>query len=412
MNNKIIVGLTGRFGAGCTTTYNLLIQEFDFKGFSLSNHLRKIAQEDKKYIKLPEKYKRSYLQNLGDKLRKNNNQAYLARISIDDIKKINNNFDIVVDSFKNPSEINEFRKEFTNFYLFAIDTETEIRWQRSKDKYDKDMKIFDTDDERDKGTDDEPFEGQQVKTCMRISDILINSEKPFFNLDGNSNPKAIEEYGQKIKGYIDLIKKPGIVTPSLDELYMHEASSISLRSMCLKRQVGAIIVRNGDEAEKGSYIIASGCNNVPYGETSCVELKGCFRDKQKNEIIEKIKYCSNCGTKINSVSIICQKCGEEIYIPKLFDICRAVHAEEEAILQAAKLGISVAGTTLFTTTHPCLLCSKKIINSGIKNIVYLESYPMIQSIDMLTNCKINRKKFEGVTSRVFNKLFLKEIPNL
>lgn len=414
MSDNMIIGLTGRFGAGCTTTYNLLIKEYNFKCFSLSDYLRVIAQQDKKYIKLPEKNKRAYLQNLGDKLRKENNQAYLAQ---EVIKNINhNNCDIVVDSFKNPAEIIAFRNKFTNFYLFAIDAETETRWERTKTKYDKDRKIFDEDDERDKGTDEEPYEGQQVKTCMKISDILINSEKSFYTLDEKlrikSNPKTIEEYGQKIKKYVDLIRTPGMKKPNLDELYMHQACSISLRSTCLKRQVGAIIVRNDNEIGEGSYVISSGCNNVPYGELDCVDLGGCFRDKEKDEIINRISHCSNCGRKIlNKGSTKCSKCGEEIYIPKLFDICRAVHGEEEAILQAAKLGISVAGTTLYTSTHPCLLCSKEIINSGIKKIVYLESYPIRQSIEMLLKCKIDTKKFEGVTYRVFNKLFLKEISN-
>ena len=323
---------------------------------------------------------------------------------------LNKNHNIVVDSFKNPAEVNEFRNKFSKFYLFAIDSETEERWSRTKKIYDKDRKVFDEDDERDKGSDDIPYEGQQVKTCMNIADTLINSDKSFYNLDETINQKVVEIYVQKIRGHINLIKEPGNRAPYLDELYMHQACSISLRSQCLKRQVGAIIVRNGDEKGKGSYIIASGTNNVPYGETNCIELKGCYRDMKKKGIINKINYCPNCGKKFSiKENDKCNKCGREIYIPKLLDICRAVHAEEQAIIQAAKLGISVAETTLYTSTHPCLLCSKKIINSGIKSIVYLESYPIPQSIEMLKNCKIKRKKFEGVTSRAFNRLFLKEI---
>ena len=411
MSSNLIIGLTGRFGAGCTTTYNLLIEEYNFVGFSLSDFLREIAKQDKNYSELSDKNKRTYLQNLGDKLRKENSKAFIAEQVIKGIEKIDGkSCDIVIDSFKNPAEINAFRNNFPNFYLFALDAETETRWNRTKIKYDRDRKVFDEDDERDKGTDDEPYEGQQVKACMRIADILINSEKSFFTSDGKQNPKVIEEFGQKIKSCIDLIRKPGNRTPNLDELYMHQACSISLRSMCLKRQVGAVIVLDNSETGKGSYIISSGCNNVPHGEINCIELKGCFRDKEKNEIINKTNYCAFCGKEIlNKGNIKCSHCRKEIYLPKLFDICRAVHAEEEAILQAAKLGIPVNGTVLYTSTHPCLLCSKEIINSGIKNIVYLESYPMIQSIEMLSNCNITTRKFEGVTSRMFNKLFLKEI---
>ena len=79
MSNNIIIGLAGRFGAGCTTTYNLLLTEYDsFKGFSLSGYLKEKAETDKKYKNLSVKNKRVYLQNLGDKLRGKYSQDYIA----------------------------------------------------------------------------------------------------------------------------------------------------------------------------------------------------------------------------------------------------------------------------------------------------------------------------------------------
>ena len=407
--NNIIIGLTGRFGAGSTTTYDLLTTEYDsFKGFSLSSYLKDIANEDKTYKTLSEKEKRVYLQNLGDKLREENGETFIAEEIIKKIEESNKKgIDVVVDSFKNPAEIKIFRKKYSNFYLFAIDADTEERWERTKHIYDLDRKAFDRDDERDKGTDDEPYHGQQVQACIRLSDILINSDKSFYELDGKVNRKAVEEYGQKIKSHIDLIKKPGTRTPKTDEMYMHLAYSIALESRCIKRQVGAIIVLDDDnEVDNMSYILTTGYNSVPNGEIDCEE---CYRDFEINKILSDIKYCPNCGEEILCKDINCKKCGHYFYKPKLLDICRAVHAEENAILQAAKLGISLNGTKLYTSTHPCLLCSKKIINSGIKSIVYLESYPMIQAVMMLEKCKINRKKYEGVNSRAYNRLFLKEI---
>ena len=79
---NIIIGLTGRFGAGCTATYNLLTTEESFKGFSLSAHLKEVAQKDEEYKKAPNKYQRSYLQNLGDSIRKEKGQNYLAKKGI------------------------------------------------------------------------------------------------------------------------------------------------------------------------------------------------------------------------------------------------------------------------------------------------------------------------------------------
>ena len=406
---NIIIGLTGRFGAGCTTAYDLLTTEEKFKGFSLSKYLKILAINDEKYKKLNIKKQRTYLQDLGDSLREEHGQNYLAKKVIEEINGSNNQNTIVVDSFKNPAEINEFRNEYSNFYLLAIDSSTKERWNRTKEYYEEDEEVFKKDDERDKGTNKFPYKGQQVDVCMRSSDILINSDKSFYNHDKTININAVEEYGQKINGYIKLIKRPGSRGPSLDELYMHQACSNSLRSQCLKRQVGAIIVVDN---KIGSFLIASGTNNVPTGETDCRGQKNCYRDTKKEEMIKKIKYCPNCGNK-NSINKNkkCNKCGEEIYIPKMLDYCKAVHAEEQAILQAAILGTSVEGTTIYTSTHPCLLCSKIIINCGIKNVVYFESYPVLESIEMLEKCGINRRKFEGVTSRVFNKVFLEDILN-
>ena len=112
----MIIGLTGRFGAGCTTTYNLLIEEHNFVGFSLSDFLREIAKQDKNYNELSDKNKRTYLQKLGDKLRKENNKAFIAEQVIRGIEKIyGKSGDIVIDSFKNPAEINAFRNNFSKF---------------------------------------------------------------------------------------------------------------------------------------------------------------------------------------------------------------------------------------------------------------------------------------------------------
>jgi len=83
-----------------------------------------------------------------------------------------------------------------------------------------------------------------------------------------------------------------------------------------------------------------------------------------------------------------------------------VHAEEAAILQAVKLGSSsLNGAELYTTTFPCLLCCKSIINAGIKKIVYREPYPMDESVKMLHNCGIDLEKYEGVNAWAFDKMF-------
>jgi len=84
-----------------------------------------------------------------------------------------------------------------------------------------------------------------------------------------------------------------------------------------------------------------------------------------------------------------------------------VHAEEAAILQAARLGTELDNTKLYTSLFPCMLCSKAIINAGIKEVIYLEPYPMEESeaLNMFRQCRVVVKKFEGVTSSAFYKFF-------
>ncbi len=124
-----------------------------------------------------------------------------------------------------------------------------------------------------------------------------------------------------------------------------------------------------------------------------------------------MKWCPLCGSSRGDGDTgLCSGCGKridtEVFPGRLLDLCRAIHAEEAAILQAARLGsVSLKGSTLYTTTFPCLLCSKMIINAGITHVIYHEAYPMPESIEMLRQGGVTMKKFEGVNSRAFYKLF-------
>jgi deoxycytidylate deaminase len=428
-NVELIIGLTGSFGAGCTTTSLFLKEEKNFVSFSLSDALKeKAKREIKNFQKIENKEKRRILQDLGDNLRKKN----AAILTIPIIKEIDKRRlkRVVIDSIRNTAEIEAFKDRFGDkFFLLAIDAEADIRWQRLERLYKKDREGFDINDKRDSG-EDQPKHGQQVKRCIELADILVNNEGRLYRISKDNkiikNNKEIDRYGQKLSDLIDLIKRPGSKKPNLDELYMHYACSLALKSNCLVRQVGAIIVKeeglnfnrfqeinasNKKIIPIESYIIASGCNNVPIGDIDCFEQynKECYRNTVKEKYFNKYKFCRKCGNKLND-NLVCSKCNlDNKGIPgKLLDVCRAVHAEQAAILQAAKLGSTpLDGTKLYSTTFPCMLCCKEIINSGIKSVIYLESYPMEGSlaISMFRKANIDIRKFEGVNSIAFNRLF-------
>jgi len=125
--------------------------------------------------------------------------------------------------------------------------------------------------------------------------------------------------------------------PSWDKYFMDMAELARTRTTCLRRGVGAVIV-------KDNRVVATGYNGTPRGITHCSET-GCLREK------------------LNVPS------GQR------HELCRGLHAEQNAIIQAACTGASIEGATLYCTTQPCSICTKMIINSGIKRIVIKESYP-------------------------------------
>jgi dCMP deaminase len=124
--------------------------------------------------------------------------------------------------------------------------------------------------------------------------------------------------------------------PSWDNYFKKITEEVKTRSTCLRRQVGAVIVQN-------KRILATGYNGAPSGLKHCLEI-GCLREK--------------------------------LGIPsgERQELCRGLHAEQNAIIQAAQHGVSIAGAKIYTTNKPCVSCTKMIINAGIKEIVYLQDY--------------------------------------
>ncbi len=138
--------------------------------------------------------------------------------------------------------------------------------------------------------------------------------------------------------------------PSWDEYFLEMAQLISKRSTCLRRRVGAVAVRD-------KRTLATGYNGAPSGLKHCIDI-GCLREK----------------LKIRS--------GER------HELCRALHAEQNALIQASLYGISLKGSTLYATNQPCVICAKMLINAGIKEIVVASGYPDKMAIDFLKEAKI------------------------
>ena len=143
--------------------------------------------------------------------------------------------------------------------------------------------------------------------------------------------------------------------PTWDEYFMEVAEVVSKRATCLRRNVGAVVV-------KDKRILATGYNGAPTGLSHCAEV-GCLR--------EKLGIPS----------------GERI------EICRGLHAEQNALIQAARYGISLDGSTVYTTLEPCITCAKMLVNAGIKRVVYSEPYPDPLSREIFAEAKMQVEQF-------------------
>lgn len=379
-----VVGLVGPFGSGCSYVAKKIVENHGYEYLSLSEVLR---EEYKKEKPTKRKIARKDLQDFGDKIRETKGADYLARVVCEKVRQ-DTTKNYVVDSIRNPEEINYLRKSFAEFFLFGVFAEPDLRWKRVKEKYDEDRRTFDEDDKRD--SNGGVLYGQRVTDSFRMADIiLLNNENI---AEGNKNE---ELFLAKLKQKIYLIEGKEAFAPTYIETNMAIAYAASMRSSCLKRKVGAVIVDiTGD-------VFSSGYNEVPAANNTCkCEYGMCYRDKLKKD------YRETLGSVIKK-----EKEREAAYTLfkknfKILDYCRALHAEENAILNVARVGASAAlpASTLFTTTYPCNLCANKIAQVGIKHIVYFEPYPMEEAKKILEDKGVEQEPFEGVTYNGYFRL--------
>jgi len=390
---SLILGLTGSFGSGCGEVSKFLENKFQI--FSLTKYIR-----DEFNRKHPgRKPDREDLQDTGDELRKKFGNDILVKKLLKEIPNTPDpNKGVVIKSIRNHSEADALRKKFgDNFYLINVDADKQIRFNRVKDEYPGDKKSalrkFEKEDERDSG-ENQPEYGQQVRKCVDVADIVIN----------NNYQRLNDLYGEIKKiDFLGLIENPGKRDPTDIEIGMNHAFQEIVNSRCLKRCVGAVIMR-------GRSVICSGYNDSPPGTARCFDLGKCYR--------EEIVKCSNkrCNTSIQIILDKCNRCRKEVIkdkqnlLKKNLDLCRAIHAEERAILQVSRLGgQSLKKAILYTTTFPCLLCAKMIAEVGLSEVVYLDPYPYEEAIVILKEASIILTKFKGIKAFAFRKLFTKNI---
>lgn len=342
----------------------------------------------------------------------------------------------LIECFRNPIEIEYFRRRYNEFCLFAVYADEEERHKRAWRYYKLPAEDCQKIDERDQGGSfvKEPF-AQNVSHCVQLADVVVTNEK------------QVTDLCRELLRYYALIKKPGCIKPTRTERNMNLAYAMSLNSTCICRQVGAVIVEQG-------YVIGAGWNDPERDRLGCMyRLRGdiertdnesfpicsesdyemferilstveeekdfsfCYKDEygklsQLKRLIKEKEEERQPGGNPNEET---EEIEYERLIPNLTDEekslqhCRALHAEENAILQTSKMGgIGLKNATLYTTTFPCELCAKKILQVGIARVIYCEPYPKSVSKDVFFRegmSTIDIRPFAGVKSPSFFRLF-------
>ena len=401
---EAIVGLTGAFGSGCTTTAKHLR---DKRGFSLVRLSDPIKTEwAKAHTSEPT---RLDLQRLGDELRQSNHPGILVELALRAAEKAGALPEkVAIDGIRNVGEVEHLRNVYGyRFTLIAILASVDARWDRIGSNYTDnglDRSDFVADDVRDKN--EETTYGQQVELCVDRADILID----------NSTDVSQPKFKTKILEFADLVTGKKLRSARQAEILMNIAFSASHSSKCIKRHVGAVI------ADPAGQVVSAGYNENPLGTNPCIEEpeyeNQCFRDIIRNDhfrsLAEKGARCPVCGEKLifeKGPPWRCKACTEKqaktnlesyFFPDRALNWCTAVHAEVWAVLAA---GERARKGTLYTTTFPCAQCAEKIVQSGIAKVVFTESYPDPYGANRLKLGGVLLEQFEGVRSSSFERIF-------
>lgn len=312
----MIIGLTGPNGAGKGEVLKFLRQS-GLEAFSLSDLLRE------ELVRRGCPVTRENLIEVGNELRRNYGSGVLAERVLERLTPEKN---YVIDSIRHPEEVKVLRRR-ADFRLIRVAASEPVRFERLKKRgREGDPQTLDKFRQLEKREVEGTAEtSQQLKKTAALADCEITNDGTVDALQG-----AVRATVQRFSAMIP--------RPDWDSYFMEIAKVVALRSNCLKRKVASILA-------KDRRIIATGYNGTPRGVKNCNE-GGCPR----------CNSLAPSGTQLED--------------------CFCSHAEENAITQSAYHGVNIKGATLYTTYSPCLLCTKMIINSGVAEVVYQQSYSL------------------------------------
>lgn len=436
-----VIGFTGALGSGCTYLAEGLAECHNYAYCSLSKPIHEFLKQ--KGVEQPTS---KDLQDAGNSLRAERGLDCLVEASLERVDEqlqqgAKRPVGLIVDGIRNAAEVTALRA-WPHFYLVSVQGSQERRKERilrsgNRCTNEEEFNIADARDAQ-----EEKVNGQQVHRCNYLADIIVLNEKEI-SVDATiARRHFIDSVYNRYVMLIEHLSRGALPRESrarTGEALMTAAYVESKRSSCLKRKAGAII------ASPDGNIISAGHNDVPESMEPCIDdqrFGWCARDMLQEKIGQRIEHCPGCGDKIEmknkclcgntfanfvkrcsrchrdfDIEYTCRKCGIDVFkefLPgsspartgKLLDMCRALHAEENAILSLSRTGIKVPdGTILYCTTFPCNLCANKIVTVGIKAIVYAEPYTMREAEQIFKEKQVKLTRFEGVKSNAYFRMY-------
>lgn len=316
----MLIGLTGSYGAGKDEVAHYL-ETKGFIHFSLSDLIREELMKEKIEIT------RENLIKKGNLLRKNFGSGILALKILEEVRTRDN---FVISSIRNIEEIKVLKKR-PDFILVYVDAPLKLRFKRAKLRNrENDPKTLEEFKQKEKREQSEKRSGQQLHKCKKLAKIII------------INDSSLNDLYYKIDAFLNHWQSKLLSPrPSWDRYFLEITKTIATRATCDRGRNGCVVVKN-------KRILTTGYVGSPGGTKHCDEIGHLMREVI-NEDGTRSKHC-----------------------------VRTTHAEQNAIVQAARYGIPIEGSTLYCKMEPCHVCAKLIINAGIRRVVCEKRYHAAQ----------------------------------
>jgi deoxycytidylate deaminase/dephospho-CoA kinase len=461
-SNELIFALVGPVGSGTSFVANALhgLVESNLKATNIS--IIKVSDIISDFIgteelaKIPNNDKLSRAmryQDAGDQMRekdeailgaKTASQIKYERDIINSIKKIGLESNektpptvYIIDSLKHPAEVELLRGIYREaFFLIGVVCEEKTRKKRLQEGKCRNSSPDQVDEFMLRDENEDFPHGQKVADTFHLADFFVDNTPPRFTEDNAENPEWV--VNEKLGRLVDIISGTKIIRPDAAETGMFHAKGAQLKSSCLSRQVGAAVM------DSRGVVVSTGTNEVPMagggiygagigslGDDSLEEPDHrCFKTNQycsntttqnkiTNEIIESIPELKNAADRAGIIKKL-----KLSPLGRLLEFSRAVHAEMDAILTAAREGVSTVGTKMFVTTYPCHYCARHIVTAGVEEVQYIEPYPKSRAIELHKDAiqtiaagwkspnkhrgsKVLFRPFTGVAPRLYSRAFMK-----